>query len=160
MRFLNKINYFRSNAADSVKIKPSDLAISICEKILASSEAAERQELSEALLDELCDAAGIDVAEIIIDDQNQIHRRRGSRIVMKKYGCYRPATRTINISNRTAARGQILAPKSFMDTLLHEWVHHYDSHKLKINSIHSAGFYGRLNDLKAKLKIPVQKKSG
>jgi hypothetical protein len=83
--------------------------------------------LGEALLDELSDAAGIDVIELDIADQNQHHRRKDGRIVMKRYGSYRPSTKVINISNRTAARGQILAPKSFLDTLLHEWLHHYDT---------------------------------
>ena len=158
MLFLKQSNYEKSNRITSVKITPSDSAIRLCAEILESAEASERGKLSEALLDELSDSAKIDVVNVVIADQNQTHRRRGSRIVMKKYGSYRLDSKTINISNRTAARGQILAPKSFLDTLLHEWLHHYDTHKLKINSIHSKGFYDRLNDLKFKLQIP--KKSG
>lgn len=153
-RNLRDANYSRSNSISQVKLQPSELALSLSSDILLSSEASKRQQLSEALLDELSDSAGIDVVEVAIADQNQIHRRKGSRIIMKKYGSYRPSSKTINISNRTAARGQILAPKSFLDTLLHEWLHHYDTYKLKINSIHSKGFYERLNDLKNKLKIP------
>jgi len=151
---LRDVNYSRSNSISSVKIKASELALKLSSDILTSSEAESRQQLSEALLDELSDSAGIDVVEVAIADQNQIHRRKGTRIIMKKYGSYQPSSRTIKISNRTAARGQILAPKSFLDTLLHEWVHHYDTYKLKINSIHSKGFYERLNDLKSKLQIP------
>lgn len=147
-------NYARSNSITKVRFQPSSSAINLSREILISSGAADRQRLSEALLDELSDGAGIDVVEVAIADQNQTHRRRGSRIIMKKYGSYRPRSKTINISNRTAARGQILAPKSFLDTLLHEWLHHYDTYKLKINSIHSKGFYDRLNDLKLKLQIP------
>ncbi|MFA6526490.1 MAG: hypothetical protein WCT26_03730 [Candidatus Buchananbacteria bacterium] len=147
-------NYARSNSISNVKFLPSDLALQLSSKILISFEADDRQRLSEALLDELSDAAGIDVVEVAVTDENQVHKRRGSRIIMKKYGSYRPGSKIINISNRTAARGQILASKSFLDTLLHEWIHHYDTYKLKINSIHSKGFYGRLNDLKIKLKIP------
>lgn len=147
-------NYARSNSISNVKFNPSDLALQLSNNILISSKADDRQRLSEALLDELSDAAGIDVVEVAVTDENQVHKRRGNRIIMKKYGSYRPGSKTINISNRTAARGQILAPKSFLDTLLHEWIHHYDTYKLKINSIHSKGFYDRLNDLKIKLKIP------
>jgi hypothetical protein len=82
---------------------------------------------------------------------------------MKRYGLYRLArfrqgygeakSASIAISNKTAVRGQILAPKSFLDTLLHEWMHHYDTYRLKLRSIHSKGFYLRLNNLKEKLKI-------
>lgn len=146
-------NYDRSNRLTKVKFPVSQEAIVLSQKILASSEANDRQELGEALLDELSDAAGIDVIELEVADKNQIHRRSGGKIVMKRYGSYRPSTKVINISNRTAARGQILAPKTFLDTLLHEWLHHYDTYKLKLRSIHSKGFYLRLNDLKEKLEL-------
>lgn len=151
---ISNANYLKSNSHTNIKLKPTAIALKLTSELLLSSGANIRQELGEALLDELSDGAGIDVVELIVSDENQAHRRRGTRIVMKKYGSYRPSNKTINISNRTAARGQILAPKSFLDTLLHEWVHHYDTHKLRINSIHSKGFYDRLNDLKIKLKIP------
>ena len=77
---------------------------------------------------------------------------------MKRYGSYRLGSATITIPNRTAVRGQIVASKTFLDTLLHEWLHHYDTLKLKLNSIHTKGFYLRLSDLKGKLEIPVEKK--
>lgn len=125
----------------------------LTEKILKSAHVEERQEIGEQLLDELCDASQIGIIKLQINDENQYHRKRNNRVVMKRYGLYRPQSATIAISNRTAVRGQILAPKSFLDTLLHEWVHHYDTCKLKIRSIHSKGFYMRLNDLKEKLKV-------
>lgn len=146
-------NYDRSNRLTKVKFPVSQEAIVLSQKILTSSEANDRQELGEALLDELSDGAGIDVIKLEVADKNQIHRRAGGKIVMKRYGSYRPSTKVINICNRTAARGQILAPKTFLDTLLHEWIHHYDTYKLKLRSIHSKGFYMRLNDLKEKLEV-------
>lgn len=154
---IQNANYFKSNSHAEVRLKPTPAALRLTMELLCSSEANKRQELGVALLDELSDGTGIDIVELIVSDENQAHRRRGTRIVMKKYGSYRPSNKTIMISNRTAARGQILAPKSFLDTLLHEWVHHYDTHKLRINSIHSKGFYDRLNDLKTKLQVPKQK---
>ena len=119
--------------------------------LLRSADGEQRQSLSQQLLDELCDAARLDICNVKIRDTNQYHRRSGSKIVMKQYGIYHPASKLISIANRTAARGQILAPKTFLDTLLHEWLHHYDTYYLKLRSIHSAGFYARLNDLKMKL---------
>lgn len=159
LRQISNANYLKSNSHIKVKLTPTQSALKLASELLSSSEAHRRQELGEALLDELSDCAGIDVVELVVSDQNQAHRRSGTRIVMKKYGSYRPSSRTINISNRTAARGQILAPKSFLDTLLHEWLHHYDTHKLRINSIHSKGFYDRLSDLKDKLQIPKNRVS-
>ena len=146
-------NYDKSNKITSVKIPNSSEAILLADRILKSELAEARQEIGEMLLDELCDGSQIDIIKLQINDENQYHRKKNNRVVMKRYGSYRPATATISISNRTAVRGQILAPKSFLDTLLHEWIHHYDTCKLKLRSIHSKGFYLRLNDLKEKLKV-------
>ena len=136
-----------------MKIPISPEAILLTDKILHAEQADDRQVIGEQLLDELCDASQIGIIKLQINDENQYHRKRNNRVVMKRYGLYRPASATISISNRTAVRGQILAPKSFLDTLLHEWIHHYDTYKLKLSSIHSKGFYMRLNDLKEKLKV-------
>ena len=87
-----------------------------------------------------------------VSSARQYHKKYQGRVVSKQYGYYRPASKYIYISNRTAVRGQILAAKTFIETLLHEWVHHYDFCSLKFNSIHTSGFYARLNDLKEKLK--------
>ena len=116
-----------------------------------SLEEENRQKLSDELLDELADLAKIDIVKLKISSANQSHRKYKGRVVAKQYGYYKPGSHYIYITNRTAVRGQILAPKTFLDTLLHEWLHHYDFKKLKINSIHTAGFYARLKDLKSKL---------
>jgi len=159
MFFFKKSNYEYSNSVTKIKMPISDTAVDLTQKLLVSQAADERQELGEELLDELSDLAGIEIVELNIVDDNQIHRKRDGKIVMKRYGVYKVSAKAISIHNRTAARGQILAAKSFVDTLLHEWLHHYDFKRLKLNSIHSRGFYLRLNDLKTKLRIPTQKQS-
>lgn len=110
-----------------------------------------RQKFSSELLDELGDLAQIDIVNLKVSGTNQSHKKSKGRVVSKQYGYYRPKSSYIYIHNRTAVRGQILASKTFVDTLLHEWLHHYDFKKLRLNSIHSAGFYARLKDLKTKL---------
>lgn len=146
-------NYIRSNKITTVKLPVSLSMIDLAAYLLKSTNLSDRQRLSEQLLDELCDAARIDIVNLKISDTNQYHKKSGGKIVYKQYGYYRPQSHYIYIQNKTAVRGQILAAKTFLDTLLHEWVHHYDSKKLKLNSIHTKGFFLRLNDLKAKLKI-------
>jgi len=155
--FFRQSNYEYSNSVTKVKISISDDAIALTQGLLQTTDTEERHDLSEQLLDELSDLAGIDIVDFVLIDDNQIHKKRDGKIVMKRYGSYRPGDKMISIHNRTAARGQILAPKSYVDTLLHEWLHHYDFKKLKLNSIHSRGFYMRLNDLKDKLQIPKEK---
>ena len=144
-------NYEYSNSITKVRMPVSQEAADLAKALLSVTEFEERRELSISLLDELCDSAGIDVVEFDLVDGNQIHKKQGGKIVMKRYGSYRVSSKAITIHHLTAARGQVLAAKSYLDTLLHEWLHHYDSKKLKINSIHSRGFYMRLNDLKSKL---------
>lgn len=159
MFFFKQSNYDYSNSVTKVKIPISQEAADLAQGLLSVLDYEERLNLSEQLLDELCDLAGLDIVEFNLVDANQIHRKRDGKIVMKRYGSYKIAEKIITIHHRTASRGQVLAAKSYIDTLLHEWLHHYDFKKLKLNSIHSRGFYLRLNDLKAKLQIPVEKKS-
>jgi len=154
IKMFNKLNYLRSNRITQVKLPISAAAQELSAALLVATDYRQRQELGESLLDELCDGANMDIVHLTVNDANQKHRRRNGRIVMKRYGLYKIRDRAIHIENRTAARGQIISAKSFLDTLLHEWLHHYDTLKLKLNSIHSKGFYDRFNDLKEKLRIP------
>jgi hypothetical protein len=148
-----KTNYERSRHILSVDIHVSKISTTCARKLLQSADTATRQLHGDTLLDELSDAAEIDIVTLKISDAKQYHRRRHGRVTFKQYGYYRPTSRYIYIHNRTAVRGQIVAPKTFLDTLLHEWVHHYDHCKLGLNSIHSAGFYARIRDLKTKLLL-------
>lgn len=152
--FFVQTNYDKSNRITAVKITASHEALRLTRKLLSDeNSAAQRQSLGEALLDELSDAAQIDIIKLKITDANQYHRKRDGKVVLKKYGVYYPKTKLISIANRTAVRGQVLASKTFLDTLLHEWLHHYDFCRLKLNSLHTKGFYLRLKDLKKRLSI-------
>lgn len=146
----SKKNYRRSKEIETIPIPISHAAKAYTAELLESTE-VNRQSLSEALLDELTDAAKIDIVDVTISNQKQKHRRSKGKIVVRHYGHYLPIKKKIFIHNRTAARGQVLACKTFVDTLLHEWVHHYDHEALGLNSIHSSGFYARLRDIKQKL---------
>ncbi len=147
-------NYEKSNKITSVDISVSDNILLYARVLLASGEEHERQKFGDALLDELSDAAKIDIVKLKISPARQFHKKSNNKIVSKQYGYYKPDANYIYIFNRTAARGQILAPKTFLDTLLHEWLHHYDYKKLGLaRSIHSAGFYKRLRYLKEMLKL-------
>lgn len=141
-------NYKESNRITTVDFSPGEQAIIYAGVLLESHDEPERQKFGEALLDELSDAACIDIVKLKISTARQHHKRFNNKIVSKQYGYYRPAGNFIYIYNRTAAQGKTLAPKTFLDTLLHEWAHHYDFKKLGLRSIHSAGFYKRLGHLK------------
>ena len=149
-----KTNYLVSNKITKVKFPISADAKKIAAKILEKDSHKERQILGDELLDELADLAKIDIVKLKISEERQQHKKRAGRLVFKRYGYYKPGEKYIHINNRIAVRGQILASKTFLDTLLHEWMHHYDFCKLGLHSIHTAGFYKRLGDLKMKLDWP------
>ena len=146
-------NYQRSNQIVKVDFKITPNTQAIASQLLDAMSASQRQTLGEQLLDELSDAAQIDIVKLKVSETRQYHKRSGGRIVFKQYGYYRPQSHYIYIQNLTPARGQILAPKTFLDTLLHEWLHHYDYKKLGLDSIHTSGFYMRLKSLKSKLGV-------
>lgn len=140
-------NYEKSNAILMIDFSVSRRARNIAQKLLHSKTVLFRQKFGDALLDELADCAEIDIVQLKISPAKQYHKKRNGRTVFKRYGYYRPAEKYIYITNFTAVRGKPLAPKTFLTTLLHEWMHHYDYCKLRLNSIHTKGFYLRLSSL-------------
>lgn len=152
-RMAKTTNYNRSNAITRVNFKITPNAKKYAGMIYQFDREEDRQKISEALLNELSNSARINFVNLKISDAKQYHKKYNGRTVYKQLGYYRPKSQYIYITNRTAVQGKILAPKTFLTTLLHEWMHHYDFHKLRINSIHTKGFYERLKDLKIKLEI-------
>jgi len=146
-----KSNYELSNEIVKIDFPISGLAYKLGKKLMSSKDEEIRQRLSDELLDELADLAKIDIVNLKISKAKQYHKKYKGKVVLRQYGYYKPDKKYIYINNRTAVRGQIIAPKTFLDTLLHEWVHHYDHCKLGLDSIHTSGFYARLTDLKTKL---------
>lgn len=146
-------NYQKSNAVTSINFQVSDRARGLAQKILVSFLYKEREKLSYFLINELCYNAGIERLEIEVTNTKQWHKRSKGRLAVKRYGSYHPGMRHISIQNRTAVQAKVLAPKSFLDTLLHEWMHHYDYQMLHLESIHTKGFYERIRSLKEKLAM-------
>lgn len=144
-------NYKRSNKIEEINFDLSEKAFELARAILNSSNTQDRQGFSLELADELCDLAKIEIVNVKISDAKQYHKKTNGRVSMRQYGYYKPDSRYIYITNHTAVRGQPLAPKTFLNTLLHEWMHHYDTYKLKLNSIHTKGFYLRIKSLETQL---------
>jgi len=150
-RIIRRSNYEKSNSILSIDFVPSEKTSVLTKKLLNSSDYKERQSLGEKLLNALSCDAKISPVALKISDTHQWHKKRNGRTVFKQYGYYRPKSKYIYIQNLTAVRGQTLAPKTFLNTIIHEWLHHYDTEKLKLRSIHTKGFYMRLSSLKNNL---------
>lgn len=140
-------NYEKSNKIESVALNRFDKKY--FNNLLTDKD---RQLDSVILLEYLSDKFKISKPKLIIKDVPQPHSTndRGA-LKSKTYGTYNIGFETITIYNKTAVRKDTLSIKAFADTLLHEFMHHYDTKYLKIKTIHSAGFYKRISDLKAKL---------
>lgn len=143
----NNTSYEKSNSIFSVEVKIAENQRLQAEKLLRTNDINERSLLAQVLLNALSDAAGIPRTELQVKDKKQVHGRSNGRLRYKILGFYNPKVRRITLYQRTAVRDKILAPKTFLRTLLHEFMHHYDSEKLRIRSLHTSGFFQRLNML-------------
>src|SRR3989475_4807365 len=152
--------YERSKGVEQVTWREFPLGKGIALSILEETTAAGRQARGQALLDVLDEAAGLPACKLTVADRTQRHRTRGGKLELKTYGYYRialeatPQRGSIRIYNLTAIRQQLLAPKVFLETLLHEWVHHYDFTGLQLDrSPHTSGFFNRIRDLAETLAV-------
>ena len=157
---MSRSAYERSKGVETVSWREFPLGKGIALSILDETSAAGRQARGQALLDVLDEAAGLPPCKLIVADRPQRHRTRGGRLELKTYGYYRiawesvPKTGRIRIYNLTAIRRQVLSPKVFLETLLHEWVHHYDFTGLELDrSPHTSGFFARIRDLAETLGV-------
>lgn len=155
--------YARSQAETSLRLVPGPVPRGLVFRLLNSPEdAASRGRLGQMLLDTLCDEAGMPRCELVVADRAQVHAHDGRRVQSRTYGYYRcwfddrgrVGRSRIRIYHRTAVRQQVIAPKVFVNTLLHEWVHHYDFTLLGLSrSLHTSGFFSRLRHLASELQV-------
>ena len=145
--------YAISNARTEVdfKITPSmrrkvgDLAL-----WLAEGDQSRVKETTQLVLDLLCEAAEISPAKLELMDAAEA-RIRGDKAVWKLYGtCERDGT--ITVAFRTAVRRKVFAFKTFLNTVVHEYVHWYDAQRLELGaSFHTSGFFQRVRDVYTQL---------
>jgi hypothetical protein len=148
-------DYARSQAVLDLPHRPPTAAEALVTSLLESEQLRERERLGVALLEVLNDSFGLPAVRLVIADRAQTHAtdQRG-RLAQKTYGYYRcrlprpgatPDRCAIRIYHRTAVRQQVLASGAFVNTLLHEWTHHFDFSGLRLaRSPHTAGFFARL----------------
>ena len=154
--------YLRSRARNGLPVSPDLVARGLVMSILDCPDGAdERRRLGQMLLDTLDGLSGLPPCALVIADRPQVHQHDGRRLQSKTYGYYRcrlvggvVTDARIRIYHRTAVRQQVISPKVFLNTLLHEWVHHYDFAGLRLaRSPHTSGFYARLRSLADALDV-------
>ena len=145
--------YERSNATLDAGIEVTELmrfqAIAV-EEGIASENSEKVLEACQGLLDLLADASGIERPAFKLKD-SATAKFRGGRAVWKLYGTCDPDG-TITVAYKTAVRKQVFAFKTFFDTVVHEFMHHFDARKLRLGrSFHTRGFYLRVRALREAL---------
>ena len=155
--------YRRSQLATGTPVHPSPIARGLALRVLdAGDDAAERQRIGQHLLDELNQLSRLPDCRLVVADRPQVHHHDGQRLRSKTYGYYSfkaapeggLAWARIRIYHRTAVQQRVVSAKVFLNTLLHEWVHHSDFHGLSLpRSYHTSGFFKRLRALADALEV-------
>ncbi|MBT6396656.1 MAG: hypothetical protein HOJ95_18350, partial [Nitrospinaceae bacterium] len=156
-------DYKRSSRIHQARIRPTVEERELTRKLIVANGAGTREAYGQKLLSAMCARLRITPVRLHVLDKNQPHKKSGGRLAYKEYGAYYLEDQVILIANLTAVRGKVVAGKTFFDTLIHEFMHHFDRKFLKISSTpHSPGFYNRIEDLKLKLlgKGPDSPESG
>ena len=140
-------SYIKSNEITEIKLKAFKSSFSK-DIILCGESITDRQKVSQKCLDYLCDKFKIEKVKLTVLNKPQRKKANG-----KTLGFYTVGRNYITIYNLTATTQKTVSIKTFYDTLLHEFMHHYDYKVLKLeNSLHTSGFYQRISDLKNKLQ--------
>lgn len=140
--------YDRSDAITSIPLKASSalrLAVGDLVGALATAEPLRVQATAQAITDEICVILRVPRVRVLVN-QTRPSNQRG-----ELHGLYTPlpnGSATIKVWMFTAKRGQVVAYRTFLRTLLHEICHHLDYALLRLsNSLHTSGFYKRESSL-------------
>jgi len=143
-------------------VKPNAVARGLALRLVqASEDHHERARLAQLLIDELVALGDLPRCDVVVADRAQVHEHDGRRLQSKTYGYYRcrfagggVRDARIRVYHRTAVRQQVISSKVFLNTVLHEWMHHFDFAGLGLDrSPHTAGFFARLRDLAESLGV-------
>ncbi len=148
--------YTHSKRVTSIPVPQRAQWATLASGVLQATDPAAREQRGQLLLDELTRALRLVPCSLVVSTRRQLHRTAAGRLTSKTYGYYRcdfapdgtVRNATIRIYNLTAIRQQVLSPRVFLETLLHEWVHHYDFAALRLpRSPHTSGFFERVRSL-------------
>ena len=125
-------------------------AVEMLHEALRSERLSSVEAVAQEIADGVCRALGVTTPRVRVEGQRP-HDQRG-----ELHGIYLPANGSgrdrVTLWMRTAKRGQVVAYRTFLRTLLHELCHHLDYTYLRLReSLHTQGFYQRESSLFAAL---------
>ncbi len=143
--------YDRSNAVGSIPLRASPRlarAVVLLEWALDHDDRPRTARVAQVICDEMCTALRAPPLRVVVK------ATRPSDARGELHGLYESAgPRTvISVWMLTAKRGQVVAYKTFLRTLVHEMGHHLDYQRLGLrDSFHTDGFFKRESSLVAQL---------
>ena len=148
--------YDQSNAVRPVSVHVSarlHRAVELLEHALARADRPRTQRVAQVICDELCATLRVPPLRVVVKGT------RPSKGWGELHGLYVPAEKTqhdqIEVWMVTAKRGQVVAFKTFLRTLLHEVCHHLDYTLFKLEeTFHTDGFFRRESSLVNQLLVP------
>lgn len=139
--------YDRSNAVRAIPVRISPRCARAAHLLGWALERGDRPRtarVAQVICDELC--AALHVISLRVEVKETRPRNDHGEL----HGLYVSAgrSRVISVWMLTAKRGQVVAYRTFLRTLLHEMVHHLDYHLLDLgDSFHTDGFFQRESSL-------------
>jgi hypothetical protein len=138
-----------SDRVSSLPFRPGPIVVQAVDElvlVLPTGNVTEVQVRAQRIADGVCTGFRVPLVWVRVAERRP-HDARG-----ELHGLYVPATPpardTITLWMRTAKRIQVVAPRTFLRTLLHEVCHHLDYTHLKLrDSLHTRGFYQRESSL-------------
>lgn len=143
--------YDRSNTIPAIRLRVTPRlarATQLLGEALPEGQPPVVERLAQAIADEICGALRVPTLCVVV---------RGTRPSNSRgelHGLYTPGRQhdRIEVWMITAKRGQVVAFKTFVRTLLHEVCHHLDYEFLHLGiSLHTDGFFKRESSLFAQI---------
>jgi hypothetical protein len=141
--------YRQSDAIEHVQLANAEAFFSLTDQLAMALIAENQKEiscLSRQLMADLCSHLKAPLVMV------RVMARRPSDNLEELHGLYEPADRRqkakITVWMRTAQKNKVVAFKTYLRTLLHEFCHHLDYELLSLEeSFHTQGFYKRESSL-------------
>jgi hypothetical protein len=133
--------YLRSDAIDGFDLAAGPLVLALADAVVAALEGgnlAATGRAAQTLVGELCRLAGVRVVPIEVKGARPRNQRG------ELHGIFYPDAPRIVLWTRTAARHDVVKPRTFLRTLMHELAHYFDYALFRLgNSYHTRGFFKR-----------------
>ena len=147
--------YLRSAAVTAVPLPDAAALVPLAAALgpaLAAGDRRAVERAGQALCDGICQQLA--VPPVVL----RVLAARPSHSWGELHGLYEPEPppARVTVWMRTAARRQVVAPRTFLRTVLHELLHHLDYEWLELpETFHTEGFFQRESDLARQLSPSV-----